>query len=193
MSSFGTADEATYYTLLLMPPNGNITQPFAYTPTEIYEYWVANHLSIPLLNEHSQVELTQALVDAAIAKGAARALYWITFADGDNSRYMINHLLKQIPVQAMRWLTSIGVFDEQIAAARAQCRVEITPYAPSPAIPSSVQPPTQPENFSLAVLLPVQAIAGGCQPTNVATTADSLSALRLSSELTSTCGVTIFD
>jgi hypothetical protein len=184
MSTFGTADEATYYTLLLMPPNGNITQPFAYTPTEIFAFWEANHVSNPTLAAHSNVELTQALVDAAIAHGAARALYWIVFADGDNSRYMINHLLKQIPVQSLRFLRAIGVFDAQIAAARAVCRVEVTPYAPSPAIPSSVQPPTNPENFSLAIQIPVTGISGGCAVTNVATATDALNVLRLSSDLT---------
>jgi hypothetical protein len=142
-SEFGATDEATYYTLLLMPPNGDIAQPFGYTSTEIYDFWVANHESTPLLAEHSPAELTQAQVDAAILLGSRRALYTIVFADEANSRYIFNNVTRQIPVDANRFLLAIGVFDKEIAAAAAECRVANSTYAPSPALASSVQPPTR--------------------------------------------------
>jgi hypothetical protein len=193
--TFGTADEAVYYTLLLMPPNGNISEAFAYTTAEIFAFWEANHETSPDLAAHTHVILTQALVDAAISRGSARALYRIVFADETNSRYMINHLLKQLPVESLRFLRLIGVFDQQIAAAQATCNsISVPVIVPAPAIPSSVQPPKQPMNFTLDVqLAPVTvAVAGGCVPTGVETTANSLAALGLSSALTSTCDVVEF-
>lgn len=185
----GSAVEATYYSLLLMPPNGNISQAFAYTPAEIFAFWEEQHVSNPTLSAHSHIELTQDLVDTALTFGAARALFVIVFADGLDSRYMINHLLKQIPVQMMRFLVAIGVFDEQIAAIRNTCRIETMPYTTAPAIPSSVQPPTDPDNVILGIQIPITGVSGGCAPTSVATTAETLGAIRLGAPITNTCTV----
>lgn len=171
---FGSADEAVYYTLLLMPPSGNINETPGYTATEIFDFWVANHDSTSLLATHSPIELTQALVDSALALGAARALYKRVFADGTNSRYIINQYTRQLPVESKRFLVAIGVFDAQIAAELAQCRVIFSTYQPSPALASSVQPPCQPPGTGeLSVVLPEDAIAG-CTALLVATTSTAL-------------------
>ncbi len=171
---FGAADEAVYYTLLLMPPSGNINETPGYTATEIFDFWVANHESSAILATHSRIELTQALVDSSIALGARRALYTRVFSDGANSRYVINQLTRQLPVESKRFLVAIGVFDAQIAAELAQCRLISSTYAPSPALASSVQPPCQPPGTGeLSVVIPEGAIAG-CTALLVATTSTTL-------------------
>jgi hypothetical protein len=178
------ASEAVYYSLLLMPPNGNIEQAFGYTPAEVLAFWEANHLTSEALAAHSSIDtLTLETVELCMTTGARFAIYWVVFADGEASRYIINQLLKQIPTQALRWLASIGALDSLIAQQNA-CKIGVTPFLPSPAIPSSVQPPTQPENFSLNVVLPIGAIAGGCPAGVVATSTLSLGVIRLDSELT---------
>lgn len=160
-SIFGAADEAVYYTLLLMPPSGNASEPFGYTTTQIFDFWVANHLSLTVLNDHSTIELTQALVDSAVALGAARALYRrVTAEVGSTARYIINQITRQLPVESKRFLVAIGVFDAQIQAELAQCKVTTIPFAPSPALASSVQPPVQPFAGELSVVIPEGAIAG---------------------------------
>lgn len=159
-SIFGDADEAVYYTLLLMPPSGNINETPGYTTVEIYEFWVANVGSSAILAVHSPVVLTQSLVDAAIALGAARALYKIVFADGTSSRYIRNPTTRQFPVPTKKWLVSIGVFDNEIAAELARCRVLLSVFTQAPALASSVQPPCRPEDVTLAIELPNGASLG---------------------------------
>ncbi len=183
--------EAVYYTLLLMPPSGNINETPGYTQVEIFDFWVANHESITLLAEHSKIVLTQALVDSSLALGAARALYKRVTADGDNSRYIINHLTRQLPVGSKRFLVSIGVFDNQIQAELETCRVVSSTYAPSPALASSVQPPKQPFGTGeLSIVIPEGAIAG-CTALAVATTSVG-SAVALAGPVTGTCPVAEF-
>ena len=160
-SVFGATDEATYYTLLLMPPNGNIDQAFGYTETEIYEFWVANHESTPILAAHSPASLTQEEVDAAILLGSQRALYRIVFADEANSRYIINNVTAQLPVPSKKFLVSIGVFDAQIAAELASCRIALSTFAPAPALASSVLPPCD-NPFPPSIDCPAVAITTGC-------------------------------
>lgn len=179
------ASEAVYYTLLLMPPNGNIEQAFGYTPAEILAFWEENHLTSEALAAHSSISsLTLEEVELCMTTGARLAIYWVVFADDLNSRYIINQLLKQIPPLALRWLGSIGALDSLIAQQRA-CRIITMPSMPSPALPSSVQPPTAPQNVSLNVVVPTGAIVGGCPATVLANT-NALDVMRISgTDLTS--------
>ena len=162
-SPFGAADEAVYYTLLLMPFSGNETlfKANGYTTTEIFEYWLANVETNSLLAEHSTVTLTQELVDSVVAFGAARALYKIVFAGDVDSRYVINPHTAQLPVPSREFLISIGVFDKEIAAQLATCRIVQSPSVfPAPALARGVLPPKEPRNFTLAVVLPQFATLG---------------------------------
>ena len=161
-SIFGPVDEAVYYTLLILTQNGNgdNLQAYGWTTTEIFQFWEANVATNRVLIEHSPVTLTQDLVNSAVSLGSKRALYRIVFAGDGDSRYVTNQLTRQLPVQSRDFLISIGVFDREIAAALAECKVVTIPYAPSPALASSVQPPKQPDNATLAVNLPPFAISG---------------------------------
>lgn len=155
MSTFGGADEATYYTLMLMPPNGNILQDFGYTTEEIFAFWDANHLSNSLLLTHSPVDLTLELVESAILLGSQRALYKLVFAENGVLRYIVNNVTRQLPVESKRFLVSIGVFDKEIAAALAICRIVTSTYLQAPALASSVQPPCErPFLGKLSIVVP---------------------------------------
>lgn len=173
---YGKVQEAVYYTLLILTQNGNgdSIQAFGHTTTDIFLYWEAHVGTNALLATHSVgVTLTQDLVNSAILVGSQRALYKIVFAGDGNSRYVTNQRTAQLPVPSRNFLIAIGIFDKEIAAQLAECKVTTIPFAPTPSLASSVQPPKRPENFTLAVTLPPFAISG-CPGFNV-----SAAALRL--------------
>lgn len=161
-TTFGITDEAVYYTLLLMPPNGDSAQAYGYTTVEIFDFWTANHESNTLLAAHSPSSLTLAEVETAILLGSARALYRIVFSGDADSRYDVNEFTRQLPVPSKKFLIRIGIFDKEIAAALATCRIVNSTYAPSPALASSVQPPTRPDLFTLSIQVPANGIVGPC-------------------------------
>lgn len=168
-TTFGPIDEAVYYTLLLMPPNGDNQQPFGYDAQDILNFWLSHVGSDTILTQHSVgVHLTLLETQNSLTFGSARAIFRVVGfnADGVTQRFVVNQILRQIPVPSMRFLVSIGVFDKEIAAQRATCRVVSSTYEPAPALPSSVLPPKQPFNGTLEVVVPASGIVGAC-PTAV--------------------------